>query len=115
MVWLLMLVVKSVLSQSTAPLEARLINQSTSGQTVVTDLGVHDGLKNGDFGIILKKIHNVNARDLRIVPAAKARVVKVNSDSSIWVLYKLIDPELLVKNDQFLVMTESSSLGAVEK
>ncbi len=91
--------------------EARLLNQSSSGQTVVFNLGVHDGIKNGDYAVIVKQIRSLDSRDLRLVPAAKARNVKINSDSSIWILYKIFDHELLVKGDKFLVLSESQMLS----
>jgi hypothetical protein len=110
MVLLLMLIVKSAFSQSTAPIEARLLNQSTSGQTIIFNLGEHDNVRAGDFAIVLKKVRGNNVRDLRVVPAARARVVKVNTDSSVWILYKLIDPKLMKKGDKYLVMTETQAL-----
>ena len=63
--------------------EARLLNQSTSGQTVVFNLGIHDGVKSGDYAVIVKQIRSLDDRDLRLVPVAKARNVKINSDSSL--------------------------------
>ena len=90
--------------------EARLLNQSSSGQTVVFNLGAHDGITNGDYAVIVKQIRSLDSRDLRLVPAAKARNVKINSDSSIWILYKIYDHELLVKGDKFLVLSETQML-----
>ena len=91
--------------------EARLLNQSASGQTVVFNLGAHDGIKNGDYAVIVKQIRSLDDRDLRLVPAAKARNVKINSDSSVWILYKIFDRELLIKGDKFLVLSESQMLS----
>lgn len=91
--------------------EARLLNQSSSGQTVVFNLGIHDQIKNGDYAVIVKQIRSMDERDLRLVPAAKARNVKINSDSSIWILYKIYDQELLVKGDKFLVLSETHMLS----
>lgn len=91
--------------------EARLIGHSTSGQTVVFNLGSHDGIKQGDYAVVVKQIRNLENRDLRLVPAAKARNVKINSDSSVWILYRIFDQELLVKGDKFLVLSESHMLS----
>jgi hypothetical protein len=90
--------------------EARLLNQSTSGQTVVFNLGFHDGIKEGDFAIVVKQIRSLENRNLRYLPVAKARNVKMNSDSSVWILYKIFDQELLVKGDKFQVLSESYML-----
>lgn len=91
--------------------EARLLNQSSSGQTVVFNLGIHDPIKNGDYAIIVKQIRSLESRDLRLVPVAKARNVKINSDSSVWILYKIFDQELLIKGDKFLVLSETHMLS----
>lgn len=91
--------------------EARLLNQSTSGQTVVFNLGIHDGVRSGDYAVIVKQIRSLDDRDLRLVPVAKARNVKINSDSSVWILYKIFDQELLVKGDKFSVLSESHMLS----
>jgi hypothetical protein len=91
--------------------EARLLNQSTSGQTVVFNLGIHDGVNSGDYAVIVKQIRSLDDRDLRLVPVAKARNVKINSDSSVWILYKIYDQELLIKGDKFSVLSESHMLS----
>jgi hypothetical protein len=90
--------------------ESRLLSQSSSGQTVVFNLGIHDGVKPGDYAVIVKKIRDLSTKDLRIIPAAKARSIKVNPDSSIWVLYHVYDAELMVTGQNFLVLTESNML-----
>lgn len=91
--------------------EARLLNQSATGQTVVFNLGSLDGITEGDYAVVVKQIRSLDSRDLRLVPAAKARNVKMNSDSSVWILYKIYDQELLVKNDKFLILSESHLLS----
>lgn len=91
--------------------EARLLGHSTSGQTVVFNLGSHDGIKDGDYAVVVKKIHDLEKRDLRLVPVARARNVKINSDSSVWILYRIFDQDLLVKGDPFLVLSESHMLS----
>ncbi len=91
--------------------EARLLNQSTSGQTVVFNLGSHDGIGQGDYAVIVKQIRSLDSRDLRLIPAAKARNVKINSDSSVWILYKIYDQELFVKGEKFVVLSESFMLS----
>lgn len=91
--------------------EARLLTQSSSGQTAVFNLGIHDGIKEGDYAVIVKEIHDLDERELRLVPAAKARNIKINSDSSVWILYKIYDSEMMVKGDKFLILSESSMLN----
>lgn len=97
-------------SQVLALSEARLLNQSSSGQTVVFNLGSFDGIKQGDYGIIIKQIRSLESRDLRLVPVARARNIKINTDSSVWILYRVFDHELLINGDKFQVLTESHLL-----
>lgn len=90
--------------------EARLLNQSKSGQTVLFNLGFHDGIKEGDYAVVVKQIRPLENRDMRFVPAARARNIKLNSDSSVWILFHVYDPELMVKGDKYVVLSESAML-----
>ncbi len=91
--------------------EARLLNQSSSGQTVLFNIGFHDGIKEGDYGVVVKQVRDLDSRDLRLVPVAKARNIKLNSDSSVWILFHIFDQELLVKGDKYEVLAESHLLS----
>jgi hypothetical protein len=91
--------------------EARLLNQSRSGQTAVFNLGSFDGIKEGDYAVILKQIRDIDTQDLRVIPAARARNIKLNSDSSVWILYHIYDQELFVKNEKFVLLSESHMLS----
>lgn len=90
--------------------EARLLNLSKSGQTVLFNLGIHDGVREGDYAVIVKEIRELDTRDLRIVPVAKARNIKINPDSSVWIIYKAYDAELLVRGQEFLILSETEML-----
>lgn len=90
--------------------EGRLLSQSSSGRTAVFNLGVHDGIQEGEYAVIVKQIRDNTFRDLRYVPAAKARSIKVTTESSIWILYHVYDAELLVRGQKFVVLTESHML-----
>lgn len=89
---------------------ARLLGQSKSGQTALFNLGVHDGVVEGDFAVIVKEIRDITTRDLRIVPVAKAKNIKVSTQSSVWIMYKTYEDELLVTGEKYLVITESQML-----
>lgn len=91
--------------------EGRLLSQSSSGQTVVFNLGVHDGIKEGDYAVLAKRIQDVDVKDLRVVPVAKAKNIKLNLDSSIWILYQVYDAKLLKNGEKFLVLAESVLLN----
>lgn len=86
---------------------ARLLNQSSSGQTAVFNLGLYDGVKEGDFAVIVKEIRDLKTRDLRLLPVAKAKNIKLNTNNSIWILYKFYDAELMVKGQSYLILSES--------
>lgn len=91
--------------------EARLLGLSSSGQTALFNLGIHDGVKEGDYAVIVKEIRELNQRDLRLVPVAKAKNIKINPSQSVWILFKVYDPELLVKGHQFLILSETNMLS----
>ena len=88
--------------------EARLQYLSRSGQTALFNIGVHDGIKEGEYGVVVKEINDPDKRALRIVPVARARNVKINADSSVWILYRRYDSGLLVRGDKYLLLTESA-------
>ncbi len=90
--------------------EARLLNLSKSGQTVLFNLGIHDGVREGDYAVIVKEIRELESRDLRIIPVAKARNIKINPDSSVWIIYKAYDAELLVRGQEYLILSETEML-----
>ena len=90
---------------------ARLLGQSSSGQTAIFNLGIHDGVKEGDYAVIVKEIRSLETRDLRLVPVAKARNVKINTGNSVWILFKVYDTELLVKGEAYLILSESALLN----
>lgn len=90
---------------------ARLLGLSKSGQTALFNLGAYDGAKEGDYAVIVKEIRDLSTRDLRLVPVAKARNIKISTNNSVWILYKFYDAELLVKGQQYLVLSESTMLN----
>lgn len=90
---------------------ARLLGHSPSGQTALFNLGSHDGVKEGDYAVIVKEIRSLESRNLRIIPVAKARNVKMNTGNSIWILYKMYDSKLLVKGQSYLILAESTMLS----
>lgn len=104
------LVLLLVTTYGQAITEARLLSQSSSGQTVVFNLGTHDGITEGDYAVIVKQIRDLGTKDLRYIPAAKARNIRISTDSSVWILYYIYDAELMIKGQKFIVLTESNML-----
>jgi hypothetical protein len=94
-------------AQSWGMYEARLLKQSATGQTVLFNLGRHEGVTEGDYAVVVKQIHDLNERTMRIVPAAKAKNIKINSDSSVWILYSILDKDLLKNGEKFLILSET--------
>lgn len=109
LITLMLLVV--VIAPAWAFSEARLLGNSTSGQTALFNLGIHDGVKEGDFAVIVKEIRDLDKRDLRVVPVARAKNIKINTANSVWVLYKIFDHRLLVKGHPYLILSESQMLN----
>jgi hypothetical protein len=95
-----------------AQVEARLLSQSSSGQTSAFNVGTLDKIFEGDEVVILKSIHELEEKKLRVVPVAKGRCIKSTTAGSIWILYKIFSPELFVAGDAFLLMTDSNLLKA---
>jgi hypothetical protein len=90
---------------------ARLLGMSSSGQTALFNLGIHDAVKDGDYAVIVKEIRDLNSRDLRLIPVARARNIKINPSNSVWILYKKINPELLKKGQEYLILSETQMLS----
>lgn len=109
-VFIIFVLMQLVALKSFALDEARLLKQSKSGQTALFNMGSHDGVAEGDYAVIAKEIRAQDFQGLRVVPVARARNVKMNTDSSVWILFKIHDPELLVEGDKFLILSESTLL-----
>jgi hypothetical protein len=101
--------------QAWALTESRLLGISSSGTTALFNIGVHSSINSGEYAIVLKQIRDINVRDLKVVPVAKARNIKINTESSVWVLYYVYDPELLSKGDKYLFFTETLALKGRRK
>jgi len=89
---------------------ARLLGVSKSGQTVLFNLGIHDGVKEGDYAVVIKQIQSLETNGLRLVPVARGRNIKINATNSVWILFKILDQNLLVPGDKYLVLSESQML-----
>jgi hypothetical protein len=91
--------------------EARLLGMSSSGQTALFNLGIHDGVKDGDYAVIVKEIRDIKTRDLRLLPVAKARNIKISTVNSVWILFKTYNSELLKRGDRYIILSESQMLN----
>lgn len=94
---------------SQAQLEGRILSHSASKQTVLVNLGRFEELKEGEFVVITKEISQGES-SFKAVPVAKGRVVRVGTTQSVFVLFKIYDPELIVKDQPFLIFSETQSL-----
>jgi hypothetical protein len=90
---------------------ARLLGLSKSGQTALFNLGIHDGIKEGDYAVIIKQIQTLDSKGLRLVPVARARNIKINPNNSVWIVFKIFNQQLLVSGDKFFVLSESHMLS----
>ncbi len=99
-----------IISPAWALSEARLINLSSTAQTAIFNLGSVDGMVEGDYAVIVKQLRHIDGPDLRLVPVAKGKNIKISTNSSVWVLYHIYDEELLVKKDPYLILSETTML-----
>ena len=85
---------------------------SKSGKTVLLNKGFNDQIDAKDYGILLveAQLLDKNNRPYRKVykPVAKLKAAQVSSNSSIWVAYKVLYPEVLVPKASLLLLNESS-------
>ena len=86
--WILSLLMLMVGSSLWALPEGRLLRESETGQTVLFTLGLQDGLSQGEFGVVVKEIATPDTPDLRLVPVARGRSVRLSKDRSIWYLFR---------------------------
>jgi hypothetical protein len=104
------LIMLLVTSFGLATTEGRLLSQSSSGRTVVFNLGSLDGIRSEDHAVIIKQISDSSSSGLRSLPAARAKIVKTTSTQSILILYQVFDQELLVNGQKYVLLTESNLL-----
>lgn len=96
---------------SLALTETRLLELSSSGETLLFDAGLHERLKEGEFGILVKRIADLDdTHSLSVVPVAKVRSVKVNTNSSIWIAFEPLQKDLLKKGDRYTLLAESNMI-----
>lgn len=91
--------------------EGRLLALSTSKKTGLFNLGSHDNIKEFDFAVVIKRTASIDADALRLVPVAKARVVKVSPSESVLVFYKTFDTHQLIEGGVYELYSESQLLN----
>lgn len=107
--WLAM--VGESLAQSGGLAEARLLSKSSSGQSVLFNIGELDSVKVGDFGVIMRRISEQDKIAIRVIPVASARVIRVSKNRSLWFLFDIKDTTQLILRDSYIVTTETMSLN----
>lgn len=87
---------------------------SKTGKTIIISRGKYDGIKEGEFAYLLATDEIIDRKTSRKRklhrPAAKIRSVKVHSNRSFWVIFKVFSRKTLVKNAKLLLLSESSML-----
>lgn len=105
--WILLLLTFNSLALT----ETRLLELSKSGETLLFDAGEHERLREGEFGIIVKQIADLDdPHSLRVVPVAKAKSIKVNTNSSVWIVFEAQQKDLLKKGDRYTLLSESNMI-----
>jgi hypothetical protein len=100
-----------VAAQSGGLAETRLLSKSSSGKTVILNIGSLDSVKEGDFGVIMRRLAPQEELKLRVIPVARGRVVKTGKTTSLWYLYEISDSIQLIARDSYIVTTESMTLS----
>lgn len=98
-------------AQSGGVAETRLLSKSSSGSTLLLNIGDLDNVKTGDHGIILRRIRAQDVMAIRIIPVAKGRVIRSTRHRSLWYLYDVPDSTQLILRDNYLVTTESMAMN----
>ncbi len=98
-------------AQSGGVAETRLLSKSSSGSTLLLNVGDLDNVKTGDHGIILRRIRAQDVMAIRIIPIAKGRVIRSTRHRSLWYLYDVPDTTQLILRDNYLVTTESMAMN----
>lgn len=106
--WLTM--VGSASAQSGGIAEARLLSKSTSGKTVLLNVGDLEKIRVGDHGVIMRRIAEQDAPAMRLIPIARGRIVRTGPTRSLWYLYDIKDTTQLIMRDRYIVTTEGLML-----
>lgn len=98
-------------AQSGGVAEARLLSKSSTGSTLLLNIGDLDNVKTGDHGILMRRIRAQDVMAIRVVPIARGRVVRSTRHRSIWYLYDVPDSTQVILRDTYLVTTESMAMN----
>lgn len=82
---------------------------SKSGKTLTVDSGFSSMVMENDYGVLVQKVSTSN-KEFIFKPVAKLRVIKVQSNSSIWVAYKTFMPKKIVPGARLLLFSETAFL-----
>jgi hypothetical protein len=117
MKWILSLILMSFcvpLWASVPLLEGRVVAFSTSGKTIVLNLGLMEGIKEGDLLVLAIKIDD-KTHPMPTQLVGKGKIVKVNRENSLVLLNKIYDKSLLRKNQVYFVFNDSNFLHSRSK
>jgi hypothetical protein len=87
----------------------KTLEKSTTGRTIVLNIGSLDGIKDKDEITILKNTPNVQSKyTTKLV--AKAVAIKVLNNRSVWFCYKIFNRKLLKKNHKYILTSQEQLL-----
>jgi hypothetical protein len=108
--WTLTTCVAELFALTPSIREARLLGLSTSGNTALMNIGSLEGIKEEDYAVLVKKVKDLDQHAIRLVPVAKARIIKVDKNRSFLVLFKQFEEKPKI-NVPYVLMTESDLLN----
>lgn len=92
----------------------RLIQRSTTGRTIILNVGSLDGVRDNDVATVLKK-NPLGKMDYYTELVAQCKSIKVLNNRSIWFCFKLFKEKLLRKGKAYLVGEQSKLMRGRKK
>jgi len=87
---------------------------SSSGKTIYVDSGFSNKIADEDYGVLVIK-KETSLKEFIFKPVAKLRVVRVQSNHSIWVAYKVFMPQHMRKGKKLFLFSETAFLQGRKK
>lgn len=100
--------------------QVEILNASSSGKTIIINVGLDQKINNEDFGILLEKSSSPSKNDELIKntvlkPVAKIRAVKIFQNTSVWVVFETFASNKVRKNSKLLIVSQEELLRGRSK
>ena len=92
----------------------RLLQRSTTGRTILLNVGSLDGVRDNDVATVLKKLP-LGKMDYFTELVAQCKAIKVLNNRSLWFCFKLFKEKFLRKGEDYLVGEQSKLMRGRKK